>query len=120
MNSYGRLFSNQTHEKIFEEDIPNSECKPISLCVFLKDIAILWVLSFKSKVLLYEKIQRFVNKFESHLFKVSESETGFIYFLFVYFLFFYFFPRYNANINKMENGIQNNVTMLKFLWKRVK
>ena len=44
------------------------------------------------KVLLYEKIQRFVNKFESNLFKVSCLNEAF---LFIFYLFFIllFFPK---------------------------
>ena len=39
------------------------------------------------KVLLYEKIQRFVNKFENNLFKVSCLNEAF---LFVFLFIFYF------------------------------
>ena len=53
----------------------------------------LGTLRFYDKSLLCEEIQRFVNKFESHQFKVSWSEKAF--------LFIFFFPSYNANINKI-------------------
>ena len=69
------------------------------------------------KVLLYE-IHRFVKKFESHLFKVSWSEKAFLI------NFYLFFPKlqrkYKQNINKTEYTIMYNVTILKFLWKKVK
>ena len=37
----GRLFLNQKGGQIFEKEIWNSEYKRVSLCVFLRDIAIL-------------------------------------------------------------------------------
>ena len=37
----GRLFSTQMCKKIFEEKVWNSKYKHVSLCVFLRDIAIL-------------------------------------------------------------------------------
>ena len=56
------------------------------------------------KVWLYEKIQRFVNRFKSQMFKVSWSEKAFL--LAFIWLFFLFFPKlqckYKQNINKIE------------------
>ena len=55
------------------------------------------------KVLLYDKIKRFANKFESCLFEMSWSEKAslFIFFLFFIFLFFPKLQRkYKQNIKK--------------------
>ena len=72
------------------------------------------------KVLQYEMIQRFMGKFESHLFKLSLKKKAFL-FIFYLLLIFYFFPSYMVNINKYKKNIKyNNVTKLKFLWKKVK